>query len=323
MEGLQIDDDGPSASGHSAEAQNSSSHLRKLELVQEFGQFEGAWDVAYNSTDKSLVVSDFRVHPNQVVVFGLDDGDSGLQYVKKFHFDVSSDEESTPLDVAISAENKYLIAKCDAGFDVFTADGVFEKTQSIICMGVKGATSSANDEGKNHITSCITTTKDDKIIAGSVIETDNIDATMPTSVVKILNPSGTAELQTIPVSLMPVRIATNAHGTRVVVSNVDDDKVCVYDAHSKTETLALEISNPLGVAYDDQTDCLLIGRMTQTNPDGDPLDGTGVIEQYCGVTGRLVGILAHGLYGPTGMTMMDGNKLAVADMKTVKLYQFK
>ena len=89
--------------------------------------------------------------------------------------------------------------------------------------------------------------------------------------------------------------------------------------------MTFDIPMAVSVYYHDHTDCLLIGRHLSQNEDGYPLPGSGVIEQYCATSGRLIGRIVEGLYGPNGVAIMSVIKmvLIVADCLTVKIYDIE
>ena len=63
-------------------------------------------------------------------------------------------------------------------------------------------------------------------------------------------------------------------------------KVGVYDRKTGAELLALNIPMAGSICYDEESDCLLIGRATQTDENGKRVPGSSVIQQHCRVTGR-------------------------------------
>ena len=277
---------------------------RRLELVQEFGGFECASGIA-SKPNRSLAVYDCQSNPKQMTVFQNDNS----QFKKQCQFPIVGAKENPALDIAISNEDKYLVAKWKAGFDVHSSDGKFQKTVSVVDPKPR--------QKVKVITCSITTTKDGRILTGSFIQAEGEKS----SVVTVYDTECNL-LKTIPLSTLLFRIA-DIHGTHVAVSGGSKDKVCVYDLQSGKETLNLDITMPFGICYDEQSDCLLIGRFTEKDEDGKPalLYGSCVIEQYCGITGKPVARLAEGLEAPFGLTITENSMLAVTDVNNVKLYK--
>ena len=277
---------------------------RRLELVQEFGEFELASGVDSNPSGV-LVVCDYCSNSKQVTVFQNDNS----QYKKQYQFSVVCTKEDASLDIAISNDYKCLLAKCTTGFDVCSLDGKNQKTASPI--------EPKSRQKFKALTCSITTTKDGRILTGSVIRAKYKESP-PTPVATVHDTAGNL-LKTIPTNIHPVGIA-DLGGTHVGVHNWVEDKVCVYDLQSGKETLNLDVPMPAGICYDEDLDCMLIGRFTKKDEGGRAVAGSGVIEQYCGITGKLVACLAKGLQCPYGMTVTGDNMLAVTDKTTVKIY---
>ena len=278
---------------------------KRLELLQEFGEFEGVSGIA-SKPNGSLSVCDMYSNPQKVTIFQNDNS----QYKKQCQFPITGAMEGVglPLDIAISDEDKYLVTKYEAGFDVHSSDGKYQKTVSVVDPKPR--------QKVDEMTSSITTTKDGRILTGSAIKAEGEVTGTP---IVTVHDTECNILKTIPVSTGLLRI-TDIRGTHVAVSDWTD-KVCVYDLQSGKETLNLDIPLPLGICYDEESDCLLIGRATEKDEDGRPVDGSSVIEQYCSITGKLVACLAEGLQAPFGMTITKDNMLAVTDDETVKLYR--
>ena len=278
---------------------------RTLELVQEFGQFGYACGVAVQP-DGALLVSDGDNKPQQVVVFDDQDG----EYKKQHQFDVKYAEENGILDMAISSTGKILLTKSSAQIDIYSSRGEYQRA-------IRTHLEDSCVE-KEVVTTCVTTTKDGRILAGTAVKIRN-DPSM--EFVTILDAKGDDIIRMIPIRITPIRI-TDISGNRVAVTDAYTDKVCVYDLDSGTEILNLDVVGAVGITYDDESRCLLIGRCTKTDEDGEPIDGSGVIEQYCSITGNFVSCLANGLKAPVGMCLFTcGSMLAVADKDTVKIYK--
>ena len=109
------------------------------------------------------------------------------------------------------------------------------------------------------------------------------------------------------------------HG-HIAVSDSKTGKICVIDLDSGVTIRAFDIPNTKGIQYHKQTDCILVARYLHETDDGMPMAGTGVIEQYCSLSGRLIDCVAEGLCCPQNMTITHDNMLAVADYRNIKLY---
>ena len=273
---------------------------RRLELVKEFGEFELVYDIASNP-NLLLAVCDFSCR--QVTVFQNDNS----QYKKKYQFPIVGAAEDKLDDLAISNDNRFLVSKWTAGFDVHSSDGKYLKTVSVV--------DPKQDQNIKEVKTSITTTKDGRVLTGSRIQAGNEFISFG---VTVHDSSGNLQ-KTLPTAIPPNRIRA-VSGTHVAVANFDENKVCVYDLQSGKETLNLDIPMPVGNCYDEESDCMLIGRFTKKGENGQPVAGSGVIEQYCSITGKLVACLAQGLLFPSGLTLTGDNMLAVTEKTTVKIY---
>ena len=277
---------------------------RRLELVQEFGEFAFATGIA-SKPNGLLAVCDSSSNPIQFTLYR----NKNSQYKKHCNFKVLKAVRDAPLDIVLSQEDKYLVTKCAAGFDIYSKDGKYEKTVSV--------TDPKSGQKLDIVTGSITTTRDGRILAGSRIQAED----SVTRIVTAHDVAGTL-LKTIPVSITPLRIAS-IRGTHVAVSNGHRGKVCVYDLQSGKETLNLDIPMSAGICYDEESECMLIGRFTVAKKDKKDIavSGSGVIEQYCSVTGKHVASVAQELQNPIGISLTEDNMVLVTDKTTVKLYQ--
>ena len=247
--------------------------------------------------------------PQQVIVIENKTGQYGMQA----QFSVISSEIYKQIDVAVTADSKYLITKCTSGIDMYSPDGKFIKTIN---------TQEEKPESKhvNTITTCVTTTFDGRIIAGSGTGKGEKSRVWFLSVHDL---DGKI-LKTIPIGMMPLQIV-NIRGTHVAVSGSKraQEKICVYmyDLRSGQETIKIDI--PIGLSikfcYDIQSDCILTTRCTIDSRRS--CDGSCVVEQYCTNTGKLVTTLAHGIAAPFGITLIHDGMLAVSYADTVNLYK--
>ncbi len=120
--------------------------------------------------------------------------------------------------------------------------------------------------------------------------------------------------------------------SRIAVIYVDGETVHIIDTrHGKRRTAPRCINLqpqmiPTCLSYDEKSDCLIIGSCrTPSGTDGSKfIPGTGVIEQYCSVTGQFVVRLLEGLNVVSDMALSpDGHILAVAEEISVRLYSMK
>ena len=277
---------------------------KPTECLQEFGQFKGASAIASNPNGM-VVVCDSSSNPKQVLVFT----NTNLQCRKQCQFSVDCSDPKVLLDITISADDTFLVSKQDKEIDAYSTEGKYQRAVCVFDYRSKQSVRST--------TGSITSTKDGRILTGSGIQGEGDDSC--TWVVTVHETTGRL-IKTIPISIVPACIA-DIRGTHVAVSDASEDKICVYDLQSGKETLNLDISTPRGISYDEQSDCMLVVRMAELDEDDNPVEGSGVIEQYCSITGKLVSCIAQGLHAPVGITMTDADTIAVADSTTVKLYK--
>ena len=280
---------------------------RHLEWIQAYGNFEFVSSVASNSNGLLAVCdSGLRLHNNKrVTVFHQENSQFKIQH--KFGVKCSSEF----VNIAFDEKDQYLVAMTGRGFEIYSSNGKYQKTVS-----VPDPKYSAITEIK---TTSITTTKDNKILVGSLREESIVADEFNLFVT--LHDAECYLLQTIPVSIAPLCIA-DIRGTHFAVGDAYHDKVCVYDLQSGKETLKLDIEIPTAICYDKHSDCMLIGRFQEK--DGvyaNPIPETGVIDQYCLTTGKLVACLAQERLTPYGMTFVDDNTLAVTNYQFVKLFK--
>ena len=274
---------------------------RRLNLMHAFGDFEGSCGIAAKSNG-IVAVCDYQSHLKQAIVYVYKYNNG--QNEQQFQFTIAEANVNYP-DIAVSSGNKYLIAKGCPGFDVYSSDGNLQRTVKV--------TTIPND---NVLTVSLATTKDDRILAGSVIGGEGEKSGEYFTTVH--DTEGNI-LKTMPIRIEPLRIA-DVHGTYVAVSNGHvQGKVCVYDLDTGAEPLTLDIPMVGSICYDEDSDCLLVGRGTEKGPTI-AVFGSWVIQQHCRITGKLVAVLAHGLCGPYGMTITPDGMLAIADYKSVKVY---
>ena len=126
------------------------------------------------------------------------------------------------------------------------------------------------------------------------------------------------------VHFQPFRIALMPNG-QLAASNWVENQVCLIDLTSKQVVKILEIHNAAAICYHEQSESILVGRCLARNKEGTPDNTTGVIEQYCPTTGRMVALIsethADDHYGsPHDMFLTNDNKLISADEYVVRVY---
>ena len=291
----------------------SRQQSRQLEWVQEFGDFHFASGMASNSNgllavcNSTCTLSD-KLKLQRVVTVTLFQNENS-QFKSQHEFEAEIDELNIPntcvlgsMRIALDGNHIYLVgAKLTPGFEVYSSNGKYQKTVSL------------NEPKQQHeinMTLSITTTTDGKILTGSVTAEE-------LNVVTVHDAECTL-LTTILTSISPYFI-TDICGTHVAMNDLFGDKVGVYNLNSGKETLNLDIFMPAGICYDKQSHCMLISRYMRRDENGEPVRGTGVIDQYCITTGKLVACLAKELESPDALTFVDDNTIAVTNLHTVKL----
>lgn len=277
--------------------------IRRLSLDVGFEGFQYAYGIATKPDDGSVVVTDCHSDKLKIALFRNING----HYKNTSQISLAT-AKNTHMDLAVSHDNKYLVTRYSSGFDVISYDGKYQKTVSVLKPG-------AEQDTQAKTISIVATDKN--ILAGS--ENEIKDNESRTWVITVHGATSGYDLQkTLRVSLRPVRIAA-IRDTHVAVSDASQHKVCVYDLHSGKETLSLSIPAPLGICYDKQSDCMLIGRAFEkgTSQDKEESAASYVIAQYCSTKGKLVACLAQGLRAPVGMTITKDDVLAVTDNKKI------
>ena len=107
-----------------------------------------------------------------------------------------------------------------------------------------------------------------------------------------------------------------SNGEQIAFTTYDPDKVCVIDFVTGQTLWTIDMVKPIGICYEHKSNTILVA-------GGSEYKRKCVIEQYCNTTGRLIARLASGLYTPCGMTVTHDDKLAVADIETVKIYSIQ
>ena len=261
--------------------------VKKLQchLFDELDSFKLASDIV-RSKD-SLIVTDFNKKKAYIVVQNW-----AREYYRESHLPTSS----VIYGVDVTSEGKYLVAR-ESHVDVYSSSRKHE-----------GQFNFRNEGGKtqsNRYAFRITVLDDDCVVIGDE-RNSTIIAVSKNGVV----------LRVFPITVSPMRICRMSNGM-VAVSNWKAGRVCVVDVESGEEIGSINIPQALGLCYHTQTDCFLVGRRMSEVP------GSGFIDQFCALTGRLIGRVVDDLHAPYGMALtgLRDEYLAVADVKSVKVYR--
>ena len=268
---------------------------RKLHLVQEFGDFQGANAIGASLTsDDLLIVND--VGAGKIHVYSY----QPYEYKHKCTLDLFKENMFPPRDVAITIREEFLVARC-TGVEVYSSDGMYKKT--ILGMDMEVASKDANIN-----IASIATTGDGRVLVGDTGR--NIVTEHRSKTNRVLRTSA-----------KPGCIATVGDTHMALLDKYDSGSVRVQSLASGRETIKLEIAGSQGVCYDEKSDCILLVRSKTGNEPGLVKLGTGVLEQYCRVSGKLIGCLVQGLYHPRALVFTSEDMLAIADHKTVKIFR--
>ena len=284
-----------------------SNEQLKCKLINELGPFKLANDIV--ATSYGFVVNDFNkkkvyimdgklVHDKHVQKSAQQLGILSTKLLLRSSPNVSQE----PYGIAIRLDGKFLVARL-SNLEIYSSSSCKYKGD----LNFKQDHEKIDDNRYAH---------DVAVLAdGRIVVSDERNSTL------ILISKDEIVLRVITLNIRPIRVCAMPNG-HVAISNWRKGKVCVIDLESGREVMTFDIQMAVSVFYHDQTDCLLIGRHLSQNEDGYPLPGSGVIEQYCATSGKLIGRIVEGLYGPNGVAIMSVIKrvLIVADCLTVKVY---
>lgn len=271
------------------------SKPKHIDPDQEFGEFESASGIVC-TPQGYLTVSDFG--NNQVSVYSEQES----EFKKLMLLTLSSANQCMPVDVASTPDSKFLVVR-GSGIEVYSIKGKYKRK-------IGTASLEGGETTSNTVDVCsVTTTRDGRILA----------ADYGKSAITVHDPMGRI-VKTITTSVKPQCLAA-IHDSHVIMSDFHSGKVCIIDLETAEETLNVDIPEAQGVCYDEQTDCILVVRNERGSEPGRVFIGTGVIEQYCRTTGRLIACLAQDLYHPRALAFTNDGRLAVADSKTIKVYK--
>ena len=266
---------------------------RKLHLVETFGQFKRAQSIAC-SQDGLIAVCD--LDDQQIHVFHKQDGHYKLKLKLLLHI-LDSKHQWRVVNLHICKDGTILVAR-GKFLEVYSSTGMYQKSIH-----------TAPSRDTKVVLNCVSATTESDIIAGDVHR----------SLITKHNPSGTL-IQSIPTTIKP-RYITSVKDTHVAMSDCESGKISVIEMSSKRETLQKTISEVNGICYDEKSDCILTVRNTLGDGPQRVKEGTGVIEQYCWHTGKLVSVMAEKLYHPTDLAFTADGMLAVSDHKMIKIFK--
>ena len=279
-----------------------------LKLINEFGSFQYAQGIAANQAG-SLVVVDYGA--KKAEVFSSDKSKFKSQFYLRSpsvvyndgsYFNVSNDETlAQPISVAVTSKGKFCVTVDKDQVKIFSPSGRYESTFQ-----------SNGHHGQ------ITTTPDDTIITCNDKGYINVHRSGNNSshIINFMHGSVLGNYQIMETyKIDPCNIDQVAsNGKQIVYTSAEKNKVFAIDFKTGQALWSLDTVFPLGICYECKSNTLLIAGNSKER-------GKHVIEQYCSTTGRLISRLATGLFNPLAMTVTHDNRLLVADVKTVKVYE--
>lgn len=257
------------------------------QAVSEFGNFQFARGIAAIPSGEGFAVTDF--YGTQSVFFR----DNG-SYKQQVFLD-RKEGKYRPTDVTVTTEGDYLLASW-IGLEMYSPTGVYKSAFSDDTTSLS--------EGIYSITS----TTDNRILVGNIEQ----------SSITVYNNEG-ALMKTVKVALKPYKIATN--DTHVAICQEVSNTIAVVSLDSAEELFRVSIDGVNGICYENTSNSLLVGKSNGRRSVSEDSGGDDTIEQYCATTGRWINRVATGLYSPQAMALTEEGTLAVADRKSVKVFQ--
>ncbi len=257
----------------------------KVENVTEFGRFEYAKAIASVPDVDGFAVTDFY---GKQVVFAIDNDGS---YKEHISLEIG-ERKYGPTDISVTSEGDILLATW-VGIEVFSSVG--EHKYSIEKGDFK--------EGVYSVTSA----SEGRILVGNIEQSTIAIHEFQSDLSKLV--------KTLRVNLQPYHIATN--DSHVAISQQVTNTIAVVNLDSGEELFRVAVEGVTGICYEHTSNSLLVAKTA-----GDGLKGNkGSVEQYCADTGRWMGQLVSGLYSPQALALNDKGLLAIADRKSVKVFQ--
>ena len=282
-------------------------HVRpcQLELKFELGNFKDASAIA-STSHNYLAVSDF----GRKVVTIIRKKPGGKCKRKRNLRLVNYNTTYPPHDVAVRSEGEFLVARV-SHVEVYTAQG---KYRGIVKYGL--STEKIKEELEEKSDLSYGDIHKETVRAHRIAVTDNdtiLIADFNNSSIHIFPSDLDQNNQKLTTTIDPYRLAVCPGGH---IGIMQRDKIGIMNLKSGEEIRNFDIPRALGFCYHKPSDCFLIGRHVQEDNMW-----TGVIEQYCTMTGRFIARLADGLCNPQDMVVTPDGQLAIADGKSVKIYK--
>ena len=272
----------------------------QLKLEQEFGEFHIAYGITCSHDGRTLAAADFE---GKLIAIYQNVLPEKTQYVHKFNLQLNPSNQWTPRQVIIHADGSFLVAR-GTGIEVYSSTtGHYEHTNSV---NPEQESSDCKPVAEMWSVAPLGT---DGFLAGDV------------KGCQITVHDGKTIVKTVKTGIKPKHI-TPVGNSHVAMSDNTQGKVSIVDIQAGKTTLIMDIAKAEGIYYDSDTDCLLVARSEPGKHSHTVIANSGVVEQYCCVTGELIGCVVQGLFAPRGMVWLPDGRLAVADTKTVKIYRF-
>ena len=264
---------------------------RECRIANEFGTFQQAAFLTVTSTGL-FYVTDIENEKDKLYIFKEEEKDQKIKKLKSIRL-TSRNKSKKAQQVAISKGGDIYVARL-THVEVYHASGRYDRVFFA---------------GRQKATDNIKIMNDGKLLLG-----DRLNQR-----IFILSPEEDI-LQTISTDIEPYRVALMPNG-HVAISNEMLSKVLIINIESGNVARKFAATYAHALCYHEESDCLFVAGCSKVSEDCDLQPNTGVIEQYCATTGRYVGRLVTNLYAPRDMCFTPSGYLAVADFKTVKLYE--
>ena len=290
-------------------ARNLHCHLERV-----FGYLNLKAAVSIAEIPGGFLISDFE--KRKVYIYENNDFE---RYSKLYLSKVPSHASSEPYGVAVTRpEGRYLVAR-KTTIDVYS-----QYQRPPVYEGELDLRHAGENVDVFRDIQTIVTMHDGQIVAGECGNSALIIISRAHGQVPI--PPRVIQINTNPMCMC---VMPNGY---IAVSNCRKDRngrICVVDVESGGETLTINIPYVTAVCYHEQSDSLLVSRVETPEREYDDDGGFGgerarlvTLEQYCAATGRLIGRIGEGFENPQDMIVTcGGNKLVVADCKSVKQYK--
>lgn len=287
---------------------NPKPVLKTLRLLHEFGDFLNATSVDFGND--TLAVCDSK--RNTVIVYRK----IGTQFQE-----VAILNSTHPRDVAAMPDYGAIVIANSMSVEIFWSSSNYEDKTVI---QTTGRTNKAKIK-KDAISSIVNCSGG---VGGFLVgDTARNVITRHDALGKLL--------QSNPVSVKPFRMAAMNHD-RVAVADINSGKILILDFTGSTQTTFVQVNRVQGIcsmppsADDDDGKLLLVSRKPRALSSFRFSPSSNHGGDICVARAAAAGshesdddlhILAEGLHQPSGMAFISDTVLAVADGKTVKIYQ--